>query len=97
MDQMLTDLLTELLERYHGPLPRLAYVTALLFIHKGSHETGYFRKVLRRMIHPLTGKRLKWTRVADYYHASERIWTMAEVLFGKGTQEAHAWARRMLK
>jgi len=27
MDQMLTNLLTELLERYHGPLPRLAYVT----------------------------------------------------------------------
>jgi len=27
MDQMLTDLLTELFERYRGPLPRLAYVT----------------------------------------------------------------------
>ena len=92
MDQMLTDLLTELLERYHGLLPRLAYIT-----DSGSNETGYFREVLRRMIHPRTGKRLEWTRVADYYHASERIWTMAEVLFGKGTQEANAWARRMLK
>jgi len=92
MDLMLTNLLTELLERYHGPLPRLAYVT-----DSGSNETGYFRKVLSRMIHPRTGKRLQWTRVADYYHASERIWTMAEVLFGKGTQEANAWARRMLK
>lgn len=92
MDLMLTDLLTELLERYHGPLPRLAYVT-----DSGSNETGYFRKVLSRMIHPCTGKRVQWTRVADYYHASERIWTMAEVLFGKGTQEANAWARRMLK
>ncbi len=92
MDQMLTDLLTELLERYGGPLPRLAYVT-----DSGSNETGYFEKVLRRMVHPLTGKRLEWTRVADYYHVSERIWTMAEVLFGKGTREANAWARRMLK
>lgn len=92
MDQMLTDLLTELLERYHRPLPRLAYVT-----DSGSNETGYFQKVLRRMVHPRTGKRLEWTRVADYYHASERIWTMAEVLFGKGSQEANAWARRMLK
>ena len=92
MDQMLTDLITELLERWNGPLPRLAYVT-----DSGSNETGYFREVLRRMVHPRTGKRLEWTRVADYYHASERIWTMAEVLFGKGTQEANAWARRMLK
>jgi hypothetical protein len=92
MDQMLTDLLTELLERYHGPLPRLAYVT-----DSGSNETGYFRETLRRMVHPCTGKRLEWTRVADYYHASERIWMMAEVLFGKGTRDANAWARRMLK
>ena len=92
MDQMLTGLLREVLERYSGPLPRLAYVT-----DSGSSETGYFERVLRRMDHPLTGKRLKWTRVADYYHASERIWTMAEVLFGKGTREANAWARRMLK
>ena len=92
MDQMLSGLLTELFERYHGPLPRLAYVT-----DSGSHETGYFRKVLRRMVHPRTGKRLEWTRVADYYHASERIWMMAEVLFGKGTRDANAWARRMLK
>jgi len=92
MDQMLTGLLTELFERYHGPLPRLAYVT-----DSGSHETSYFRKVLCCMVHPRTGKRLEWTRVADYYHASERIWTMAEVLFGKGTRDANAWARRMLK
>ena len=92
MDQMLTDLITELFERYHGPLPRLAYVT-----DSGSNETGYFREVLCRMPHPRTGKRLEWTRVADYYHASERIWTMAEVLFGKGTRRADAWARRMLK
>ena len=92
MDQMLTDLITELFERYSGPLPRLAYVT-----DSGSNETGYFEKVLRRMVHPRTGKRLEWTRVADYYHASERIWTMAEVLFGKGTRNANAWARRMLK
>lgn len=92
MDQMLTGLVTEVLERYSGPLPRLAYVT-----DSGSNETGYFEKVLRRMNHPLTGRSLHWTRVADYYHASERIWTMAEVLFGKGTRGANAWAHRMLK
>ena len=62
----------------------------------GSNQAAVIQ-LLRRMVHPRTGKRLEWTRVADYYHASERIWTMAEVLFGKGTREAHAWARRMLK
>lgn len=92
MDQMLTDLIKELLERYDGRLPRLAYVT-----DSGSNETGYFREVLGRMVHPRTGKRLEWTRVADYYHASERIWTMADILFGKGSQKANSWARRMLK
>jgi len=92
MDQMLTSLLTELLECYHGPLPRLAYVT-----DSGSNETGYFENVLRRMVHPRTGTLLEWIRVADYYHASERIWAMANILFGKGTKRANAWARRMLK
>jgi hypothetical protein len=92
MDRMLTDLIRELLERYQGPLPCLAYVT-----DSGSNETSYYQKVLRRMVHPRTGKRLTWTRVADYFHASERIWAMAEALFGKGTQEASGWATRMLK
>ena len=32
----------------------------------------------------------------DYYHASTRIWALAELLFGKG-QSASAWARKMLK
>jgi hypothetical protein len=92
MDQMLTRLLNELFARYIGPLPRLAYIT-----DSGSNETNYFRNVLRRMVHPLTGKRLKWTRVADFYHASERIWTMSELLFGQGTRAGKAWAHRMLK
>lgn len=92
MDQMLTDLLTELLGRYTGPLPRLAYVT-----DSGNNEVNYYQHVLRRMVHPQTGKRLDWIRVADYYHASERIWTMANALFGNETKEADGWARRMLK
>jgi hypothetical protein len=92
MNCLLTDLIRELLERYQGPLPRLAYVT-----DSGSNEISYYQQVLRRMVHPRTGKRLTWTRVADYFHASERIWVMAEALFGKGTQEAGGWATRMLK
>jgi hypothetical protein len=93
MDSMLTALLNELLSRWDGPLPRLAYVT-----DSGSNEVGYFEQVLRRMNHPSTGKRLDWLRVADFYHVSERIWAMAEALFNKNQQQqANAWARRMLK
>lgn len=92
MDQMLTELLSELFNRWNGPLPRLAYVA-----DSGSNENGYYEKVLRQMRHPRTGQRLSWQRVVDYYHVSERIWAMAAALFGKGTREGSAWAHRMLK
>ena len=48
------------------------------------------------MKHPCTGKKLDWIRVLDYYHASARLWTLADLLFGKG-QRASAWARKMQK
>ena len=77
-DGMLTSLLNELLIRWQGPLPRLAYVT-----DSGSNETVYFRRVMRKMVHPLTQQGLDWTRVADFYHVSERVWAMADALFTK--------------
>lgn len=92
MDKMLTDLLNEVLRQWEGPLPRLAYVS-----DSGSNETGYYKKTLRRMVHPRTGKRLAWQRVADFYHVSERIWKIAAILFGKDSLKANAWARRMMK
>ncbi len=92
MDRMLTDLLHELLQRWQGPLPRLAYVA-----DSGSNENSYYERVLRRMLHPRTGQQLSWQRVVDYYHVSERIWSMATALFGKETREGMAWAHRMLK
>lgn len=93
MDTMLTGLLKALLSRHSGPLPRLAYVT-----DSGSNEEDYYRRVLRPMKHPLTGAKLDWTRVADFYHVSERVWAMANALFTESEQrESAAWARRMLK
>jgi hypothetical protein len=91
MSNALTRLLQEVLRRWQGPLPRLCYVT-----DAGDNETTYYDKVLERMKHPVTGTRLGWIRVVDYYHASERVWTMAELLFGKG-QRATGWARKMQK
>jgi hypothetical protein len=91
MSTQLTRLVKEVLGCWQGPLPRLCYVT-----DAGDNETTYYDKVLRRMKHPRSGEKLAWIRVVDYYHASERVWKMAELLFGKGRQ-ATAWARKMQK
>jgi hypothetical protein len=92
MTEQLTRLIKDILERWTGPLPRLCYVT-----DAGESETKYFRTVLWRMVHPRSGERLVWFRIIDYYHAAERITTMAEALFGKETKEGRSWARRMRK
>ncbi len=92
MTEQLTRLIEDVLEQWTGPLPRLCYVT-----DAGESETKYFRTVLRRMVHPRSGEKLDWFRIIDYYHAAERITTMAEALFGKETKEGRCWARRMRK
>jgi hypothetical protein len=91
MSRQLTALVQAVLRRWTGSLPRLSYVT-----DAGDNETAYYRKVLVRMRHPLTGKRLEWQWVVDYYHASLRLTSMAEALFGKG-QQSWAWTRKMQK
>jgi hypothetical protein len=91
MSGNLTRLLRDLLERWQGPLPRLCYVT-----DAGDNETAYYDQVLAKMKHPASAAKLEWIRVLDYYHASERVWKMAELLFGKG-QRSTGWARKMLK
>lgn len=91
MSEQLTRLVQEVLQRWPRPLPRLCYVT-----DAGDNETTYYKTVLRRLRHPRTGQRLSWVRVLDYYHASTRLWTMADALFGSGPK-ATAWVRRMQK
>lgn len=91
LSQMLSALLVDVFLRWNGPLPTLAYVA-----DSGGQESSYFEDVLRWMRHPRTGKRLAWQRVVDFYHAAERVWTMAAMFFGQGTARYWAWARRML-
>jgi hypothetical protein len=91
MSTQLTHLLQEVLQRWQGPVPRLSYVT-----DAGDNETTYYRQVLRQLRHPRTGERLEWFWVVDYYHASERLWVMAEALFGAGPR-SRAWVRKMQK
>ena len=61
----------------------------------GHHPSEYFDKVLRTMLHPRTGQLLEWEWVLDYYHACLYITKIAEVLFGKQTQQAASWAAKM--
>jgi hypothetical protein len=89
MSRALTELLAAVLRRWPGPLPRLCYVS-----DAGDNETAYYEQVLRRLRHPGTGERLEWIRVVDYYHVSERVWVMGELLLGKGSRSA-AWVRKM--
>jgi hypothetical protein len=89
LTEQLTRLILALLTAWDGPLPRLHYVT-----DAGHHPQEFFRSVLRKMIHPRTGERLKWTWAVDYYHACERLTKIAEALFGTG-REATAWAEKM--
>jgi hypothetical protein len=92
MTARLTALIQEVLRRWEGPLPRLTYVT-----DAGENETKYYRQVLGNMGHPRRGEKLPWIRIVDYYHAAQRIWAMAEALFGKHDPAGRAWARRMCR
>jgi hypothetical protein len=95
MTEQLAALLEDILRGWEGPLPRLCYVT-----DAGDSETKFYRTRLKGMRHPRTGEQLDWYRIVDYFHASERIWAMAEALFGSGKENelrARRWARRMCR
>ncbi|MFC1757612.1 transposase [Planctomycetota bacterium] len=95
LTQQLRQLIVDVLKECNR-LPRLCYVT-----DAGDNESNFYNQVLRHLRDPREGKsrqRLKWTRIVDYYHATERITVMAEQLFGKKeAKQASAWARRMRK
>ena len=86
----LTRLVTELLEEWDGCWPRLVYIT-----DAGFHPTEYFDNVLSQMEHPRhPSQLLEWTRVVDFYHATEYLAKLAQVLFDD-PRGAHGWQRRM--
>ena len=92
LSEALTRLIKDVLLGWEGPLPRLCYVT-----DAGDNETNYYTNVLSKMCHPRTGKKLEWYWIVDYYHAAQRITTMADALFGADNREGKAWAAKMRK
>lgn len=89
MSEQLTRLLRDVLERWEGPMPRLAYVT-----DAGWHPSAYFKETLQPMRHPRTDKPLQWEWVVDYFHVCNYVTKLAEAIFGEG-REASTWARKM--
>ncbi len=91
LSEALTNLLAEVLRRWQGRALRLGYVADC-----GDNETAYYEKTLEGMAHPVTNEPLQWIRVVDYYHLSQRIWTMAEALFGEDPA-VKSWSKKMLR
>ena len=90
LSEELTRLVAELLEEWDGCWPRLVYIT-----DAGYHPTEYFDNVLSQMEHPRhVGQLLEWTRIVDFYHATEYLAKLAAVLFDD-PRAAHGWQRRM--
>src|SRR5207247_65569 len=88
LSDQLTLLIRDVLKGWAGPVPRLVYVT-----DAGYQQTRYYKKVLRRLHHPISGRRLQWEWVLDYYHACQYVTKLAEALFGEG-RDAQAWAAK---
>ena len=89
LSESLTRLITDVLTRWEGVMPKLNYVT-----DGGHHPTEYFETVLSPMLDPRRpGKTLSWEWIIDYYHACQYITLLAEALFGPG-RAAFAWAKK---
>ena len=89
MTDDLTGLLNEVFRQAEDLQPRLVYVT-----DAGDNETSFYHRVLRKLRHPSTGKRLPWQWIVDYFHASQRLTTIAEALFRPGREASAGRASR---
>jgi hypothetical protein len=89
MTARLTGVITGTLKNTGDKLPVLRYVT-----DAGCHPQTYYRDVLRKMKHPVSGERLQWSWGVDFYHACEYVSTLAQSLLGSRGKAAGSWARK---
>jgi hypothetical protein len=92
LSENLTSLLTTTLQACGKQLPKVVYVT-----DAGKIETAYWKATLRHL--RVDGHRIKVIRVVDYFHASQRLATIAEALH-ISPAERTSWnekVRQMLK
>lgn len=89
MTRRLTHVITGVLGGIGEEMPTLRYVT-----DAGSHPQSYYREVLAKMTHPVTGDRLEWSWGVDFYHACEYVSQLAASIFGAGSERANEWAEQ---
>jgi hypothetical protein len=83
----LTSLLRATVRRCGDCVPEIVYVS-----DAGKVETAYWKNTLRKFF--VGGVRIKITRVVDYYHAAERLTTIAKALkLGKDKGKRQSWLR----
>jgi hypothetical protein len=88
MTERLTKVLQGVLTKAGKQTLKLRYVT-----DAGCLPQSYFRKVLSKMKHPLTGEVLNWSWGVDFFHACEYLSSLSEALFGIGTSKSQSWFR----
>lgn len=85
LSNQLTSLLKSTVRRCGDCVPDIVYVS-----DAGKVETAYWKNTLRKFF--VDGVRIKITRVVDYYHAAERLTTIAKALkFGKDKGKRESW------
>lgn len=85
LSSQLTSLLKATIRRCGESVPEIVYVT-----DAGKIETAYWQNTLRKFF--VDGVRIKIIRVVDYYHAAERLTTIADALkFGKDKLKRASW------
>lgn len=90
MSANLTSLLTETIRASGQQVPEIVYVT-----DAGKIETAYWKNTLRSFF--VDGRRIKITRVVDYYHASERLTKIANALLFSTTSKRTDWLKKVRK
>ena len=88
LSKQLTSLLKAILRRCGKTLPEVAYVT-----DAGKVETAYWENELKRFT--LEGRRIRITRVVDYYHASQRLTVIADALKFGSEKQRNEWLKHV--
>jgi hypothetical protein len=87
LSSQLTSLLRATIRMLGDHVPEIVYVS-----DAGKVETAYWKNTLRKFF--VDGVRIKITRVVDYYHASERLTTIADALkLGKDKTKRKDWLK----
>ena len=94
LTQELNEIWQDVLRQWHDICPASVAQLRLVYLTDSGHQEVDYWKQLRNSRHPVTKERLKWIRVADFYHACQYIAKMADAVFADEEQRK-PWLRKM--